>query len=405
MNKKRRALIFILFLFSCFLNLRADVSLTIKLRFFEGLREGAAESPRAVTSSYLQPMVTASIKSKFLLAEEQEKIKKVFNLKDVSLVTEADLKWRSRDSDKIFHIFRLDGKEYLVLITPVSPVKKRQFRIEVFEQTEKKKSSLLDTEIILPRDNIAVFGFEDLQGKPYFLSFHIAGTVIGGVVGGVLGGVVKGEEKDITRGAVRAVGEIRPPRLIKKVNPSYPEEARRNRVEGLVILEARSNEKGEVDGVRILKSSAPVLNEAAMDAVRQWKYEPYYNQEGKPTPIVFTVTVRFKLRDVDTEEFDRGAVKAGEKEAVKPPKIIEKVNPVYPEEARKAGIQGVVVLRVRVDEEGNVERVMVMKSESEMFNKPAMDAVKQWKYEPLLIDGKPTPVVFNVTVTFRLTKA
>ncbi len=398
---KKKMIFFLFFLLGfSFIFLHASVTQDLKLRFFEGIREEKAESPRAVTSSYLKPTVTASIESKYLLAEEQEQIKKVFNLKDVRLITEADLSWDSESSEKIFHIFRLDSKEYLVMITPPTRERKRQFKVEVFEQSDKGKSNLLDTEIILPRRNIAVFGFEDMQGNPYFLSFHIPERVFG-VVGGVLGGVTREEPADMSKEAVRAVGEIKPPRLIKKVDPEYPAQARRERIEGVVILEATTDKEGSVSDVRVLRSKDPLLDQAAMDAVRKWEYEPFYIN-GEPKGLIFTVTVRFKLKERLTEEFDKGAVVAGEDKDIKPPQRLKKVDPVYPEEARKALVQGVVVLRVRVNEEGFVEQTLVMKSESGLLNQPAIDAVKKWKYEPLLIEGKPTPVVFNVTVAFRL---
>lgn len=82
--------------------------------------------------------------------------------------------------------------------------------------------------------------------------------------------------------------------------------------------------------------------------------------------------------------------------------LLKKVNPIYPEEARKAKIKGVVILRVRIDEKGVVQQILVKKSENSMLNQPAIDAVKQWEYEPLLLEGKPTPVVFDVTIAFKL---
>jgi len=295
MNKKALLLGTILLIGFSFIPLHADVALDIKMRLFVGVREGMAEPLQFVTSSYLQPTVIASIKSKFELTEEQKQIKKIFNLKEVSLITEADLRWKDKDSDKIFHIFQLDSKEYLLLITPSSPVRKRQFRIKVFEQSEKGKTNLLDTEIILPEKNIAVFGFEDVQGKPYFLSFHITGTVVGGVVGGVLGGVVSKEYDEFAKGAVKAEGEIKPPKLIKAVSPVYPEEARKAKVKGVVILSARTDEQGNVEAVRVLKGVDPLLDQAAIDAIKQWKYEPFI-KDGKPHKVVFTVTIAFKVK-------------------------------------------------------------------------------------------------------------
>jgi len=89
-------------------------------------------------------------------------------------------------------------------------------------------------------------------------------------------------------------------------------------------------------------------------------------------------------------------------EVSNPPRLIKRVNPVYPEEARKGGIQGVVLLEALVDGEGEVSRVKILKSESSVLNKSAIDAVKQWVYEPYILEGKPTSVLFTVTVRFKL---
>ena len=85
----------------------------------------------------------------------------------------------------------------------------------------------------------------------------------GGVEGGVLGGVV-GE----VEAPVRAVGEIKPPKLIKQVDPLYPEIARQARVEGIVIIEAQTDIYGRVVKVKVLRS-IPLLDQSAIDAVHQ----------------------------------------------------------------------------------------------------------------------------------------
>ncbi len=92
---------------------------------------------------------------------------------------------------------------------------------------------------------------------------------------------------------VRAAGEIKPPKLIKKVDPVYPEEARKAEVEGTVILEATTDRDGQVQNIKILRS-VPLLDQAAVDALKQWVYEPMII-DGHPQGVVFTVTVVFKL--------------------------------------------------------------------------------------------------------------
>lgn len=82
-------------------------------------------------------------------------------------------------------------------------------------------------------------------------------------------------------------------------------------------------------------------------------------------------------------------------------KLVHKVEPVYPEKARRQQLEGTVRLRVAVDAEGKVEDVKVL-SGSSLFGQAAMDAVRQYRYGPTLAEGKPVPVTGEVTVIFRL---
>jgi len=93
---------------------------------------------------------------------------------------------------------------------------------------------------------------------------------------------------------VRIEGNIKPPKKLKDVNPHYPDEARRARTQGTVILEAIIDVQGKVGNVRVLRSISG-LDEAAIEAVKQWEYEPTL-LEGTPVPIVMTVTVNFALQ-------------------------------------------------------------------------------------------------------------
>jgi periplasmic protein TonB len=94
--------------------------------------------------------------------------------------------------------------------------------------------------------------------------------------------------------AILAVGDVKPPRLVRRIEPEYPGIAREARIEGIVILEATTDVYGRVSSVRVLRS-VPLLDEAAAAAVRQWVYEPLM-LNGRPRPVTFTVTVRFVLQ-------------------------------------------------------------------------------------------------------------
>ena len=76
MTKKRIVFILIFLAGLSFLDLKAQSEIDMKMRFFEGVRRGESEPPQVVTSSYLQPTVTANIPSKFLLTEEKSKLKR-----------------------------------------------------------------------------------------------------------------------------------------------------------------------------------------------------------------------------------------------------------------------------------------------------------------------------------------
>jgi len=96
-----------------------------------------------------------------------------------------------------------------------------------------------------------------------------------------------------TQPPVRVGGLVRPPQRIVNVTPAYPAIAREAHAQGLVIIEATIDERGNVVRTQILKS-IPLLDDAALAAVRQWKFTPTL-LNGIAVPIVMTVTVNFSL--------------------------------------------------------------------------------------------------------------
>jgi protein TonB len=92
---------------------------------------------------------------------------------------------------------------------------------------------------------------------------------------------------------VRISSGIKPPARIKDAAPVYPEIARRARVQGVVILEAIIGVDGRVLQARVLRS-VPLLDQAAVNAVQSWEYTPTL-LDGRPVPIIMTVTVNFRL--------------------------------------------------------------------------------------------------------------
>ncbi len=83
----------------------------------------------------------------------------------------------------------------------------------------------------------------------------------------------------------------------------------------------------------------------------------------------------------------------------KEPELVKNATPVYPEQAKKNGLEGTVYVKVWVDKEGKVRDAVIQKSDGEIFNQASLDAAKQFLFTPALKDG--TPVSVWVTVPFR----
>lgn len=87
---------------------------------------------------------------------------------------------------------------------------------------------------------------------------------------------------------------------------------------------------------------------------------------------------------------------------VKPPERVYAPQPTYTEIARKARIQGVVIVQAIIDKQGNVTNVKVLKGLPMGLEEAAVDAMKQWKFKPATLNGKPVTVYYNLTVNFKL---
>jgi len=86
-----------------------------------------------------------------------------------------------------------------------------------------------------------------------------------------------------------------------------------------------------------------------------------------------------------------------------PPKAVKRTEPLYPLGMRVFHETGIVILRCVIDESGNVRDVELKKGlPGATLSYAAMEALRQWKFEPATVDGKPVPVVFNLTINFKM---
>jgi protein TonB len=132
-----------------------------------------------------------------------------------------------------------------------------------------------------------------------------AGGVVGGVPGGVPGGQMGGVIGGIISSTPVAVPKVATPQkvrvsqgvsqglLIKKVQPPYPPLARQARIQGQVVLQADISKDGTIQNLRLI-SGHPMLAPSAIEAVKQWRYKPYF-LNGEPVEVETQITVIFSL--------------------------------------------------------------------------------------------------------------
>jgi TonB family protein len=218
--------------------------------------------------------------------------------------------------------------------------------------------------------------------------------------------------------------------IAKKVPPQYPHEAREQHIQGQVVLKAQISKEGDVIQLELV-SGHPMLVPAAIEAVKQWKYKPFL-LNGQPLVMETQVTVNFTLAPPEDSSTDPnpsgvvgnvpggtpcgqtgaadGAVLARNADGpqrvrlsgdVAQGLIATKIQPEYPELARTARIQGTVCLKAVISKEGDVAEIHLISGHPTLAQ-AAIDAVKQWKYKPYLLDGRPVEVETQVTVNFTL---
>ena len=169
-------------------------------------------------------------------------------------------------------------------------------------QAPKPTSTYTPTSIDIP---VHLHKTQEAPAPPVDTASGVVGGVPGGVVGGIPGGVI-GEVLRSTGSApalvkapapmskrVRVPAQVAEANLIHDVAPQYPPEAGRERIEGTVVLMAVIGKDGTVRDVQ-LESGLPLLAQAAIEAVKQWRYKPYL-LNGEPVEVDSHITINFTL--------------------------------------------------------------------------------------------------------------
>jgi protein TonB len=198
----------------------------------------------------------------------------------------------------------------------------------------------------------------------------------------------------------------------RKIDPTYPAKARHAGVQGDVWLDLIVLADGTVQSVTVARSVDTVfgLDQAAIAAVRQWQYPPLTDGRASRPPL--QVVIPFRLPDATpaaaratVEEFGVGAVRPRPNDPrVVPPKLVQRVPPVYTTAGLRARIAGSVLVDAVVLADGRVGQVRVARS----LDKPtglddqALGAAREWTFTPGTLDGEPVSMIVSIVLTFSL---
>ncbi len=188
------------------------------------------------------------------------------------------------------------------------------------------------------------------------------------------------------------------PELLQSVKFVYPPRV-------TVRLELKVNVDGSVSYVKVLKGPEE-FHQAAIDVISQYRFKPG-TLNGKVVPARMPQSIIFRLPKQQTTppasgDADSSKVLEFFMVEVKP-KVLHSVKPVHPEEAIRDSLEGKVFLKFRVNVDGSVSDVKVLKGK-EIFHKAAIDAISQYRFKPAEHNGKPVSVWMIQRINFQLPK-
>jgi TonB family protein len=170
----------------------------------------------------------------------------------------------------------------------------------------------------------------------------------------------------------------------------------------------RSGSGMPAEAAAAMRQALPAFVQSALASVRGSRYDP-----PAEAPLTFSVPVRIGAapeimafqsagnapRAHHTFTSTDGALRVGG--GIKPPRKIRDVRPVYPPIALAGNVSGVVIIEIRIGADGGVEDAHVLRS-IPLLDQAALDAVKQWRFEPTLLNGQPVPIMMTTTINFTL---
>jgi TonB family protein len=264
MNKLLKLLLLVL-LFFC-INLQAGPEIVVQLRLYEGFSTADKPAGVIVSSYYLQKIPGENVLPFVELGKEKEKLVKIYHLKDVRQIANLDMILKKRDIRIHTQELMISGKKIAIQLGRV-PEKNDRFRVKVIQHAPGAKP-LMETEIIMPQNKTAVFGFKDPQENIYFLAFN------------------RKQDNKHAKGS-------------KLIFPTYPKEAVAKKLEGDVLVVLEADDTGRVVKVKVVKGH-PLLADAAVKNLKQWQLmKPRNNKKAMPRDVIMVFLFRLQKPSSD----------------------------------------------------------------------------------------------------------
>jgi hypothetical protein len=319
MNIKKRMILFLLAFFLAGLWLEAGEGIFLTLRLYKGIRDSGKSDPGHLNSYSLKKIADTTILSDEQALKEKNSIIKIYNLKYAHYLYKFEMMLSRNNQRGTVRDVVLDQRELNVVVghvigTPAT------FRATILSR-QKNEKPLMESDVIIPEGKTAVLGFEDSEGKIYFLALR--------------------REKDQNVAKNETIRSIEVPKLISRFEPRYPSSALVKNIDGLVILECHTDLQGQVNNIQVIEGP-PELAEPAKIDILKWKYSPW-KINGNPEPVRMHLMIFFKITDNSVKSIDTSeAGIEGTYERYKP--MMKKWKTSYPvSEENKAILEIIIV--------------------------------------------------------------
>jgi TonB family protein len=176
---------------------------------------------------------------------------------------------------------------------------------------------------------------------------------------------------------VHLVGEgVTSPKVLKRSDPQFSEEATLKHIEGKVLLTVVVGEDGKTRDIQVERGPGYGLDEASVEAIQKWTFEPG-KVDGVASAVALSVETSFRV-------------------SLRTPKVVRRVDPEFARPGAYPRVKGKILVTLTVDENGLPTNIKVEHSAGKHIDEEAIEAVRQWRFEPGTKDGVAVPMPYDI---------